>query len=79
MNLLIADDHPVFRKGLKDILKSSFPDATIIECNNGKEAIEQIRISQPQIAILDINMPEYNGIEVSAFILKEGLDTRVVV
>ncbi len=79
MKLLIADDHPVFRKGLKDILESSFEGVSIIECNNGREAIENIRAYQPEIAILDINMPEYNGLEVSALILKENLSSRVVI
>ena len=70
MKLLIADDHPIFRKGLKDILEDSFNNLQIIECKNGKEAIENIRAQNPTIAILDINMPELNGLEISTIITK---------
>jgi DNA-binding NarL/FixJ family response regulator len=79
MKLLIADDHPIFRKGLKDILESSFTNLNIIECKNGKEAIDHIKKEKPSLAILDINMPELNGLEVSAIITKEQIPTRVII
>lgn len=79
MKLLIADDHPIFRKGLKDILEGSFPDIQIIECKNGKEALEAIKKEKPSISILDINMPELNGLEVSKIVTKEKLPTRIVI
>ncbi len=79
MKLLIADDHPIFRKGLKDILEGSFSDIEIIECKNGKEALEAIKKQKPSISILDINMPELNGIEVSNIVTKEKLGTRIVI
>lgn len=79
MKLLIADDHPIFRKGLKDILEGSFSDIQIIECHNGKEALEAIKKQKPSISILDINMPELNGIEVSNIVTKEKLGTRIVI
>ena len=79
MKLLIADDHPIFRKGLKDILESSFPKIQIIECKNGREALEAIKKEKPNISILDINMPELNGIEVSTIVTKEKLSTRIVI
>ena len=58
MKLLIADDHPIFRKGLKDILQDAFPKTLIIECDNGAEALSTIEKECPDISILDINMPE---------------------
>ena len=79
MKLLIADDHPIFRKGLKDILESTFKNLDIIECKNGKEAIDNIKKENPSIAILDINMPELNGLEVSSMVTKEQLPTRVII
>lgn len=79
MKLLIADDHPIFRKGLKDILEGSFSDIQIIECKNGREALEAIKKQKPSISILDINMPELNGIEVSNIVTKEKLGTRIVI
>ncbi|MBK7182618.1 MAG: response regulator transcription factor [Bacteroidetes bacterium] len=79
MKLLIADDHPIFRTGLKDILLSSFKKMDLIECVNGAQAIEKIKSLKPDIAILDINMPELNGLEVAKIVLKENLKTKVII
>ena len=78
MKLLIADDHPIFRKGLMGIILESFPAITIMEAQNGKEAVEHIRSQKPDLAILDINMPEINGLDVAQLILKEKLNCRVI-
>lgn len=77
--LLIADDHPIFRKGLIDLLKTSFPNITITECHNGKEAKHAILTLKPEIAILDINMPESNGLEVCKLVLKENSNTKIII
>lgn len=79
MRLLIADDHPIFRAGLKEILLSSFDKLHLVECKNGAEAIEAIRSEKPSIAILDINMPELNGLEVAKLVMKEKLATRIII
>jgi len=79
MKFLIADDHPIFRAGLKDILLSSFKKIELIECVNGLQAIESIRTKNPEIAILDINMPELNGLEVAKKVLDEKLITKVII
>lgn len=79
IKILIADDHPIFRKGLRDILESSFTHLNIIECSNGAEALYHIKKEQPAIAILDINMPEMNGLEVSSAVLKEKLNSRMII
>ena len=77
--LLIADDHPIFRKGLMDLLQHSFPKVKIIECHNGKEAIDGILNQKPDIAILDINMPEMNGLDVCKQVVKERSATKVII
>jgi DNA-binding NarL/FixJ family response regulator len=64
MRFLIADDHPIFRSGLKSLLRGAYPDAIIDECENGKAAQAYIEKELPDIAILDIDMPEKNGLEV---------------
>ena len=64
--LLIADDHPIFRIGLREVLKGA-PDYKIItEAENGEQAISSIKTYQPDIALLDISMPKKNGLDVVA-------------
>ena len=79
MKLLIADDHPIFRKGLKDLLTEAFPGAIIIESANGKEAIDIIHAQNPDIAVLDIDMPIVNGLDVSIQVLKEKLTAKIII
>lgn len=78
-SLLIADDHPIFRKGLKDILQNSFPKATILECHNGAEAMDCILKNAPQIAILDVNMPEINGLDVCKQVIKKKPGSKIII
>jgi len=80
IHFLIADDHPIFRKGLKDILTDAFKTIKIIECDNGVEALELIKKTEPAIAILDVNMPKKNGLEVLHNLFKERITgTRVII
>ncbi|MFN4233285.1 MAG: response regulator [Bacteroidia bacterium] len=79
MKILIADDHPIFRKGLLQILQSIIPDIEILECSEGNEAINKIKQHQPDIAILDIDMPLKNGLEVCKNINEENLPTAVII
>lgn len=64
MNILIADDHIVVRKGLIQIISDEFPNAIFDEAINGKEAMELLRSKKYEIAILDITMPELTGMDV---------------
>jgi DNA-binding NarL/FixJ family response regulator len=64
MEFLIADDHPIFRNGLKSLLVEDFPTAKIVEFSDGCSAENYIREHQPQIAILDIDMPCKTGLDV---------------
>lgn len=64
MQILIADDHLVVRKGLIQIISDEFPSAIFDEAINGKEAMELLRSKKYDIAILDITMPELSGMDV---------------
>lgn len=78
MHFLIADDHPIYRSGLKALLLGAYPDINIKECEDGVSAQEYIESNLPEIAILDIDMPGKNGIEVLEDI--QGLSyTRVII
>jgi DNA-binding NarL/FixJ family response regulator len=63
IRLLIADDHPIVLNGLAAILNAQ-PHITVVDqANNGREAIEQFRQHQPDVAIVDLRMPEVGGVE----------------
>jgi DNA-binding NarL/FixJ family response regulator len=64
MNILIADDHANVRRGLRELLADSFPDAHFSEAAGGDEVLSKLIVSQPDILLLDINMPGRNGFEV---------------
>ena len=66
MILLIADDHEVVRRGLKDILAEEFPKMRVDEARNGQETLEAARKQAWDIVLLDINMPGRGGLEVLA-------------
>ena len=64
IKIIIADDHPIFRDGLKGIIEKS-PDLKIVgETGNGIEALKLIKFHLPDVAVLDLDMPGMDGIEV---------------
>jgi DNA-binding NarL/FixJ family response regulator len=76
--ILLADDHPVFRRGLRTIIDAD-PQFTVIEeTADGALALARIRDLKPDVALLDVNMPGRSGIEVARAVQDEGLATRVV-
>jgi DNA-binding NarL/FixJ family response regulator len=63
IKIIIADDHQLFRNGLKTLL-NSFPEFEVTgEASNGKEFLEMLKTTPADIALMDINMPEMDGIE----------------
>ncbi|HXN24887.1 MAG TPA: response regulator transcription factor [Candidatus Dormibacteraeota bacterium] len=64
MRVLIADDHAIFRLGLKDLLTDEFQKVTFAEAQNADEALEHIRKQNWEIAILDISMPGRSGLDI---------------
>jgi len=79
MQLLLADDHPIFRKGLKSLILDHFKHFSIVEVDNGADAIDQLEKGDFTIAILDIDMPKKSGIEVLKFLKQKDIDTKSVV
>lgn len=63
-SILIADDHPIFRSGLRAVIESDPSFVVASEASDGEEALDHIRTTQPDIAILDYNMPKLNGFAV---------------
>lgn len=79
VKVLIADDHPIFRQGLKKVLESEKNYAVVAETSNGEETLEKIRETNPDIAILDIDMPKLNGIEILKIIHKEKIPSKSII
>ena len=76
--ILIADDHPIARSGIRAILASR-PDLQICcEASNGAEALEGVMQYKPDVAILDVNMPVMSGFAVAETIATRNLDTHVL-
>lgn len=79
ISVFLADDHRVLRDGLRILLESQADIRVVGEAENGKQAIEGILRLKPDIAVMDITMPELNGIE-AAQIVRESLpDTGIVI
>lgn len=77
--VLVADDHPLFRKGLTEVLAGDPSFQLVAEAATGGDALALIRRLRPRIAVLDIQMPEMDGLEVAATIRDEELDVAVVI
>jgi len=64
IKVLLADDHSIVREGLRRIVEESDDMVVVAEASDGKEAIHQVRKSRPDVAVIDISMPEIDGLEV---------------
>ena len=78
ITVLIADDHPIFRKGLREIITSEPSLKLVAEAEDGARALQMIRSQLPQVAVLDVDMPQQDGITVARTIKEEGLSVAVV-
>jgi len=76
--ILLVDDHPLFRKGLRLLLEEQEEFHIIGEAGDGREAIDRVRKHSPDVVIMDINMPEFNGIDATRKIVSEHPSAKVV-
>jgi DNA-binding NarL/FixJ family response regulator len=76
--VLLADDHTIVRRGVRMLIDSQADMEVVGEAGNGREAIEQARRLQPDIVVMDVSMPELNGIEGTRQICDELHNTRVL-
>ena len=77
--IAIVDDHQILRAGLKVLLQCIDNIDIVIEASNGKEFIEQLEVSIPDLVIIDINMPVMNGAEAVKIARKKFPDLKVIV
>jgi two-component system NarL family response regulator len=79
MRVLIADDHPVVREGLVALINRR-PDMVVVaEVSNGREAVEQFLRHRPDVALLDLRMPEMDGVDAIAAIRQKIPTARLIV
>lgn len=78
IRILIADDHPLMRRGLRMSVEDEEGLQVIAEAADGESALAQIEKLKPDIALLDIDMPKLNGINVATQISQRKLSTKVI-
>ena len=79
IRILAVDDHPVVREGVAGLVNIQ-PDMVIVgEASNGREPIQQFRVHRPDITLLDLQMPELNGLDALIAIRNEFPDARIIV
>lgn len=79
VSILIADDHAVIRRGLRVLLETQANWKVVAEENNGRAAVERAIKLRPDVAILDISMPDLNGLDATALILRARPETRILI
>lgn len=78
IRVLIADDHPVFRAGLRQVIETTSGLKVVAEAEDGTMALERVRAHQPDVAVLDVDMPGLDGFEVVRALRQEKLNVEVV-
>jgi DNA-binding NarL/FixJ family response regulator len=78
INLAIADDHKIFRNGLKATLEDCPDFKLLIEASNGKELIGQLATRMPDVVLMDIKMPEMDGMQTTAYIHQHFKQVKVL-
>jgi DNA-binding NarL/FixJ family response regulator len=79
IRLLLVDDQNIVRKGLKVLLEAQAGFQVVGEAGNGREAIAQVEALQPDVVLMDVRMPEMDGVAATQVIFKQFPKTRVLV
>ena len=77
--MLAVDDHPLLREGIAALIGSEEDMELVGEASNGREALDLFRKYQPDVTLMDLRMPEMNGIDAIGAIRGEFLDARIIV
>lgn len=79
IRILLADDHTVIRRGLRALLERQDGFNVVAEAGDGREAVETAAAMSPDVAVIDIGMPNLNGIEAAGRITEKRPETAVVI
>jgi two-component system, NarL family, response regulator DegU len=78
-NIVIIDDHQLFREGVKRILEFEPSFNVVAEGDDGSEAMNLVETHEPDVVLMDINMPETNGVEATRELMDRYPDTKVII
>jgi len=79
IRILAVDDHPVFRQGIAGLVEGQADMTLVGEASNGREALQQFRAHQPDVTLMDLQMPEMNGLDALIAIRGEFPEARIIV
>ena len=79
ITILVVEDQDFMRRALRDYLQSAYPDAAIIEAADGARALELCRSRSPQLVLMDVGLPDANGIELTAQVKEMLPETAVII
>ena len=79
MRILVVDDHPVFREGVAALVSGESDMSIVAQAANGREALQQFRAQQPDVTLMDLQMPEMNGLDALIAIRGEFPEARIIV
>jgi two-component system nitrate/nitrite response regulator NarL len=78
VRVLVADDHPLFRDAIVRAVRERPDFELVAEAADGRTALQAIREQRPDVAVLDLRMPELDGLQIAAALRRDGVPTRVV-
>lgn len=79
IRVLAVDDHPVFRQGIAALIGGQADMTLVGEASNGREAIQQFRTQRPDVTLMDLQMPDMNGLDATIAIRTEFPQARIIV